>query len=801
MMFGKKYILLFFVALNIYSVNGYSCSLLPASNPLNENANTFQAQEKVFVQLDNSLYIPGDKMYYTAWLVNADSNKPELFNSILYFELLSHSGKRCMFWRTNISKGSASGSITIPDSLHGGVYTFRAFTNRMRNNNAAFYYATNILISRLNDMELKSIPVPVPYNTLPGSIDFYPEGGHLVANLECRVGVKANLIPPAKVLTGFVKNINDSLVASFLTDSCGLAVFSFKPEKNNSYKAYISNEEGKTNEYTLPAINPDGFSVQFTQNTGNISLKIQSVQEPDSENGPFSISVSSQGKTVLDTLLRFKNGVTDIFIGNKKTASGISDLKIRNRHNEVVYENLFYIAVDTPRIINTISVNPMYQPGEKINLLLEPISPYNNDSLQLSVTVANTNPFPFIGSNKSIKQYLTFFSEIAGSYCFPNYYESFSVDLANKFLLCLKPNDYFWNSIQTNNQTRCFYLPETKGYVFSGTLSDKESGKPVYNQNICLSVVDSIPSFNYEVTDSTGTFHFLMDKSFDNKKLVLQLINPPLNNTSYAWEIDNRSDLEFKYPSQKYNFTKTELAYLDNFRKVKLINTIYNGNDNKANRNPHILVKKQEQNFSIMPAYSVFPGDYIEIETFEEIINNILSGVKLKKVESRSSIFIFDPEIKNEMQNPATLFLNGVPLYDIEYIMNLKAKAISRIDVSQSLLMYGNYTFNGIVSITTKDRKFPADDFNNKRKHVQNVVEPDIPTRMYEESEVAGNRKDALPDLRYLLYMNQSLQIFGKEPATIGITASSLKESYSINIQGITDKGQLISKSLKFDVK
>jgi hypothetical protein len=515
----------------------------------------------------------------------------------------------------------------------------------------------------------------------------------------------------------------------------------------------------------------------------------------------LTISVLHHGEKPYNTLLWLKNNVIDFTLGNNKLVSGIIDFKIRDRHNEIVYENLIYLAVDSKKVISTASIKPLYQPGEKISLQLQQNNPELNDSLQLSVIVANTNPFPFIGNNKSVKQYLTFFSEIAGSYCFPNIEESLSSDLANKFLLCVKPEDYFWNRKNDAVATNCFYPAENQGYIFSGNLSDKESRKPVCKQNICISVVDSIPSFNYAVTDSTGVFHFLLDQSFDNKDLILQLIDPPLNNTSYTWKIDDKNDTEFNHPYERYNFTKTDLAYLDNFRKVKLVNTIYNGNDNIATRNPHILVKKQEQNFSIMPAYSVFPGDYIEIETFEEIINNILSGVKLKKDEARSSIFIFDPESKAEMQYPATVFLNGVPLYDIEYIMKLKAKAISRIDVSQSLLMYGNYTFNGIVSITTKDRKFPADDFNNKRKHVQNDFEPNIPARKYEESEVAGNRKDALPDLRYLLYMNQSLQIFGKEPATIGITASSLKESYSVNIQGITDKGQLISESLKFDVK
>jgi hypothetical protein len=800
-MSGINYILLFLVALIEYPVTGYSLPIFGTGNTSIEIENTFQYPEKVFVQLDNSLYIAGEKMHYTAWVVNANSNQPEQSSTIIYYELRSYKGDRCMFWRSNTKKGIASGSITIPDSLQGGAYTFRAFTNQMRNNDAAFYFATNILITRLNDKDLSYIPVPLSYNSLPGSIEFYPEGGHLVANLECRVGVRANLIPPAKTLTGFVRDINDSLITSFQTDSFGLGMFSFKPQKNNSYKAYINTEEEKTNEYSLPPISSNGFSVQFTQNADNICLKIQLVQETDFENGPYNISVASQGKTIHDTLLWFHNNVIDFTLGNNKLVSGIIDFKIRDRHNEIVYENLIYLAVDGKKVISTKSIKPQYQPGEKISLQFLHNNPNFIDSLQLSVMVANTNPFPFIGNNKSVIQYLSFYSEIAGSYGFPKTEESLSSDLANKLLLCLKPNDYFWNRIQTNGQTQCYYPPETKGYIFSGILSDKETLKPVCKQNICISVADSLPSFNYAVTDSTGNFHFLLDPGFDNKHLILQLINPPLNNTSYSWNIDNKNDAEYNQAYIKYNFTKTELAYLDNFRKVKLVNTIYNGNESKSGGNPIIKSKKRNQIFSIMPSYSVFPGDYIDLETFSDITSNILSGVKLKKDESGASIIIYDPENKTEMQNPATVFLNGVPLYDIDYVTKLKANTISRIDVNQSLMMYGDQTFNGIVSITTKDRKFPADDFNNKRKHVQNEVEPDIPARKYEESEVAGNRKDALPDLRYLLYMNQSLLIFGKEPATIGITASDLIESYSISVQGITDKGDLISDVLKFDVK
>jgi hypothetical protein len=295
---GIKYILLIFAALFVNPVNGYSVSVFRLNNPLIEKKNLLPGTEKVFVQLNNSLYIPGEKMHYKAWVVHANSNQPAQFSTIIYYELLSYKGNRCMFWRSNTYNGIATGSITIPDSLQGGVYTFRAFTNQMRNNDDAFYFATNVLITRLNDKDLNNIPVPLLYNSLPGNIEFYPEGGHLAANLECKVGVRANLIPPTKMLTGSVRDINDSLITSFQTDSFGLAMFSFKPQKNNSYKAYINSEDGKTNEYSMLPISSEGFSVQVAQNTGNISFKLRSAQSSDFENGPYNISVASRGKTI-----------------------------------------------------------------------------------------------------------------------------------------------------------------------------------------------------------------------------------------------------------------------------------------------------------------------------------------------------------------------------------------------------------------------------------------------------------------------------------------------------------------------
>ena len=51
-----------------------------------------QVQEKVYVQTDNNCYFVGDTLWYKAFVLRADDNKPTNMSKLLYVELLSPDG-------------------------------------------------------------------------------------------------------------------------------------------------------------------------------------------------------------------------------------------------------------------------------------------------------------------------------------------------------------------------------------------------------------------------------------------------------------------------------------------------------------------------------------------------------------------------------------------------------------------------------------------------------------------------------------------------------------------------------------
>ena len=95
-----------------------------------------QVQEKVYVQTDNNCYFVGDTLWYKAFVLRADDNKPTNMSKLLYVELLSPDGVVVERQRIVVSnKGVTCGQFALQDSLYSGYYEIRAYTRWMLNFN------------------------------------------------------------------------------------------------------------------------------------------------------------------------------------------------------------------------------------------------------------------------------------------------------------------------------------------------------------------------------------------------------------------------------------------------------------------------------------------------------------------------------------------------------------------------------------------------------------------------------------------------------------------------------------------
>jgi hypothetical protein len=750
--------------------------------------------EKVFVQLDKSLYISGDNIFYKAFIVNASSHQKELQSKIVYFELLGKNGKRSMFWRANTSNGVAAGKITIPDTVSGGVYTLKAYTNWMRNNSDSYYYATNILITKLGETNMKYVTLPLPYGSKEGEVEFISENNSLVAQLMNTVGVRVNSpMPGFYNITGLVKDKSDSTIATFKADTFGLASFSFVPSIDNQYKVVVFHNGVNDAEYKLPQVKASGMLIDAKSDQQKVGISI-STTSGYAANAPVRMIASMRGQVIVDSTFWIKNNLVSAFIPNSRLKSGILAISIFNKHNEVLCEKLVY-SFNEAELISVNGLKDNYKTSEVFPFSILYKNSNSADSLHLSVTVALKNQFQYIGANFSLSPYLLFFSEIANSYCLPNINDSFSVSLANNYLLAINPDEYYWNTIHTSSNGGCIYLSENRGYIFSGRLYNAQTNQIVIKRPICISFADSIPVFNYTITDSTGAFNFYLGGGYDNKDLVLQIFNPENENILYKWKLDEKNGNHISGPITTHELDNIELNILDNYRKIELVNAIYASKDIVSA--PFLNIKNtNNRNFQFFKNYTVFPGDYTDLENFQEITENIMPGVKLKRNDHETNLYTFDSDNRIVMEKPTTVFFNGTPFYDIEYLADLTSKEIYRIDVCQSQVLYGEVTFYGIISIITKDFTLPSSYISLDKIVIKNDVKNYRPLTIE-----LGLKNKSIPYLNSLLYLKHCIDLGTNSQQEFKISASELKGLYNVSVQGITNSGLTVSKNLRIELK
>lgn len=89
--------------------------------------------DQVFVQLDRSLYRPGDTVYFQAYVRNRFTGTFESKSPVLYALLFDSQKTLADSARFRVLESTASGWLVIPEKSKPGKYRFTAFTGAMQN--------------------------------------------------------------------------------------------------------------------------------------------------------------------------------------------------------------------------------------------------------------------------------------------------------------------------------------------------------------------------------------------------------------------------------------------------------------------------------------------------------------------------------------------------------------------------------------------------------------------------------------------------------------------------------------------
>jgi hypothetical protein len=210
-------------------------------------------QEKIHVHFDKKIYKPGETIWFKAYIFSGADPSP--YSKNFYAELSDDEGNILQRKTSPVMEYSTSGNFDLPQNMKSGHLHFRAYTTWMTNFDTAFFYEKDI---RIYNKKLDSGMV-VTVIRRDTRIQFFPEGGDLVAGIENLVAFKANDQYGLPVtVKGVLQDRSGKELLSFASEHDGMGKFLLTPDKGDSLFAVWKDEQAIEHRTSLPAIRPTG---------------------------------------------------------------------------------------------------------------------------------------------------------------------------------------------------------------------------------------------------------------------------------------------------------------------------------------------------------------------------------------------------------------------------------------------------------------------------------------------------------------------------------------------------------------
>ena len=146
------------------------------------------------------------------------------------------------------------------------------------------------------------------------------------------------------------------------------------------------------------------------------------------------------------------------------------------------------------------------------------------------------------------------------------------------------------------------------------------------------------------------------------------------------------------------------------------------------------------------------------------------------------------------------MLIDGVPTSDINKVVAFDPLKVKRLDIVSRKFFLGDQAYDGIVSFITYNG-----DLGGYVLDRQTLV-IDYPglamKRMFNAVQYQDNKdiKSRLPDIRVLLHWDPSFNLKPKQQQPLTFYTSDMEGEYVIEIRGIVETGQVVTKQHYFSV-
>lgn len=445
--------------INFLFIKTYSFTQQQKTNPVITNFQNYASdyRELAYSQLNKSTYIKGETLGFCSYIIDKAKKTPSLLTKNLYCVITDEKNHIIKGKLIKVNRGIAYNSFEIDSLFSSGKYTFKAYTNWMKNFDEPNTFVESF---KVIDPEKNSY---LKRKTLSSVIDaqFLPEGGYLINNIKTKVGVTIKDSNGYGIpnVAGKVYDSNNTLITTFKTNFLGIGNFSLLPKTKQNYIVKIIHLD-KEYKHTITGIKSKGVSIKLNQVNNKVLIELGTNQKTlrNIKNKPFKLTIHN-GVIIKEAVIKFKETSFFKVIDHKKLLPGINIFTLFDEDNNPILERLFfnYKGIETL----TLKEPKLSKKGDSLQIDIPFFQlsnrPKNNIHLSVSVLPKETKAYQKnhnIISYTHLQPYVKGYIENA-RYYFTNINRKKKYHLDN-LLLTQGWSSYDWNSIFENNTSNHF---------------------------------------------------------------------------------------------------------------------------------------------------------------------------------------------------------------------------------------------------------------------------------------------------------------------------------------------------------
>ncbi len=512
--------------------------------------------EKAYLHLDRPAYGTGETIWFSAYVVDALRHRPDSLSRILYVELLSPQ-RRLVARRTLRldAGGRSAGDIALDDTLRAGTYLLRAYTNWMRNSTPELFFQRPLQVwpAAPNQPDAGAAPsgaapktrsaaagAPASLATSAVDVQFFAEGGQLVAGLPAVVGFKA--VAPNGLgvsVSGQLLDAQNKLITNLTSTHAGMGRVGFVPAAGQRYHARLRLPDGRSLDYTLPAVAASGYVLHVVEVSDAflVEARYRGATGTTSATGavaPGPVSLLAEGRGVVVGLAARPIGTEGEPVAwrvqKSRYPTGIVHFTLFDAQGAPQAERLAFVRSGPPALrVQLTPDRAAYAPHDPVRVRVQVLDAAGQPlpaPAHLSVAVAEAGAAALDPTAGTVAAHLLLTSELSGYVENPDYYlQSPTPEITralDDLLLTQGWRRFVWKQVLTPDPpTVPARFPPERELALAGQVTGMgQRGIP----NSQLTFIQTKPQRNVLTasTDADGRFRFVGFPGLDTTVVTLQ---------------------------------------------------------------------------------------------------------------------------------------------------------------------------------------------------------------------------------------------------------------------------------------